>query len=378
MHLNSYSIVAAVAVALLTAGAYVALHHLAARTSRPISLIPTLGATFAFSGLANGFASLLALVAYGLSVFTVIHVTYLWITLGIPLAACLIYILDKARPKLLLVFTLLCISLAPIGVYATYIEPFWLRTDVQELSVASIDEPFTIGVLADLQTTSIGDYEVGAITRLLSHEPDVVLIPGDLYQMPTDRFDERVDEFRDAIRQITDQVPLVVLVSGNTDTVSGLRKITEGTTALVLDNESRIVEIRGNTVEIAGITLFVNDYLFGNDYKAQRMLGSLDSGSVDMTIVVAHQPDEIWKVRDHPVDLLVAGHTHGGQVTIPLIGPLITASSVPRHVAAGGLNELYGIPVYVSTGVGRERGTAPQVRFGARPSIGLINVTPVP
>lgn len=370
MHLNSYSIVAAVTVALLTAGTYVALRHLADRRSRPISLIPTLGATLVLSGLVNGFASLLASVVYGLSVFTVIHVTYLWITLGIPLAACLIYILDKARTRLLLFVTLCCISLAPIGVYATYIESFWLRTDVQDLSVASIDEPFTIGVLADLQTTSIGDYEVEAIARLLSHDPDVVLIPGDLYQMAADQFDQRVDEFHDAIRHITDQVPLVFLVSGNTDTVSGLRTITEGTTAQVLDNESRIVEISGNTVEIAGITLF------GINHKAHRMLDSLGRDSVDMTIVVAHQPDEIGKVRNHPVDLLVAGHTHGGQVTIPLIGPIITASSVPRHVAAGGLNELYGIPVYVSTGVGRERGTAPQVRFGARPSIGLINVVP--
>lgn len=372
MHLNSYTIVAAVAVGLLTAGTYVALNHLADRQSRLISLIPTLGATFAISAIASGFASLLALVVYGVSSFTVVHVTYLWITLGIPLAACLIYFVDKARSRLLLVFTVLCISLAPVGVYATHIEPFWLRTDVQELSVAGIDQQFTIGVLADLQTTSIGDYELEAITNLLLHEPDVVLIPGDLYQMPDDQFDERVDEFHDAIRRITDAVPVVLLVSGNTDTPSGLQRIVEGTPALVLDDESRIFEIRGNTVAIAGITLF------GHDAKARSVLGSLDSGSPDMTIVLAHQPDEIWSVRGHSVDLLVAGHTHGGQVAIPFIGPLVTASSVPRRVAAGGLHELYGIPVYVSTGVGRERGTAPQVRFAARPSIGVINVIPAP
>ena len=92
MHLNSYSIVAAVTVGLLTAGTYVALHRLADRLSRRIGLIPTLSVTFAVSGFANGVASLFALVVYGLSSFTVIHVTYLWVTLGIPLAACLIYI----------------------------------------------------------------------------------------------------------------------------------------------------------------------------------------------------------------------------------------------------------------------------------------------
>ena len=370
MHLNSYSIVAAVTVGLLTAGTYVALHRLADRLSRRIGLIPTLSVTFAVSGFANGVASLFALVVYGLNSFTVIHVTYLWVTLGIPLAACLIYIFDKVRSRLLLIITLVCTSLVPIGLYSTHIEPFWLRTDVQELSVATINEAFTIGVLSDLQTTSIGDYELESIRKLLSHDPDIVLLPGDLYQLPADQFDERVGEFQHAIELITDNVPLVILVSGNSDTVSGLRKITGGTPAIVLDDESLITEVNGNMLNIVGITLF------GNQHNAQQALGSLNQEEVDMTIVLAHQPDEIRRIRETPVDLLVAGHTHGGQVAIPFIGPLVTASSVPRNVAAGGLHMLHETPVYVSTGVGRERGTAPQLRFGVRPSIGLIRVVP--
>ncbi|MDE0223120.1 MAG: hypothetical protein OXJ90_27900, partial [Spirochaetaceae bacterium] len=51
-------------------------------------------------------------------------------------------------------------------------------------------------------------------------------------------------------------------------------------------------------------------------------------------------------------------------------------TGVPRHVAAGGLHELYGTPIYVSTGVGRERGNAPQLRLGVRPSIGIIDLVP--
>ncbi len=371
MHLNSYSIVAAVAVGLLTAGAYVLLHRLVDRQSGKISPLLALSVAFSLSVLANGVTSLLAIVVYRGSIFTVIHVTYLWVTLSIPLAACLIYIAEKHRSRLLLVFTVLCMALAPIGVYATHIEPFWLRVDEQELVVATIENPFTIGVLADLQTTDIGDYELEAIEKLLARDPDVVLIPGDLYQMAPNRFYERISEFRDAIKRIADEVPLVLLVSGNTDTVFGLRAITAGTNARVLDNESHIADIGGNTVEIAGITLF------GHQHQAEAMLDSLDSSDADMTILLAHKPDEIGRIQERPVDLLVAGHTHGGQVAIPFFGPLVTASSVPRHVGAGGLNELYGTPIYVSTGVGRERGSAPQVRFGARPSIGVITIVPV-
>jgi predicted MPP superfamily phosphohydrolase len=47
---------------------------------------------------------------------------------------------------------------------------------------------------------------------------------------------------------------------------------------------------------------------------------------------------------------------------------------VPREVGAGGLHEVAGNPIYVSTGVGMERGQAPQVRFLVPPSIGVLEL----
>ena len=93
-----------------------------------------------------------------------------------------------------------------------------------------------------------------------------------------------------------------------------------------------------------------------------------------MRILLAHKPDAIELLEGRSVDLLVSGHTHGGQVSLPFVGPPLTLSDVPRHVAAGGLHELDGTAVYVSTGVGRERDNAPQLRFGVRPSIGIIDL----
>jgi predicted MPP superfamily phosphohydrolase len=98
-------------------------------------------------------------------------------------------------------------------------------------------------------------------------------------------------------------------------------------------------------------------------------------GDGDVRILVAHRPDVVLGLTpDTRVDLLAAGHTHGGQVQLPLIGPLSTASRVPRDVAGGGLSVLDGRAIYVSRGVGVERGQAPRLRIGAPPEIPIVTL----
>lgn len=317
----------------------------------------------------------------GVDGFTLIHVAYVVGTVGVPLAGGIVLVWGRPRPWGVTAVCVVALAAVPVGVYATYVEPFWLRVEAVSLVVDGldgtdgldgadgVDEPIRIGVLADLQTTAVGDYERDAVERLLGLEPDIVLLPGDLYQFDAELFDERAPQFTGLIERIVGQVPLVYLVSGNTDTVAGLRRIVGATGARVLDNEVDAFELKGVSVSVGGTTLF------GDDAAARRMAQRLAAEEADVRILVGHKPDAIELVRETPVDLVVAGHTHGGQVSLPFIGPPLTLTGVPRHVAAGGLHELDGSPIYVSTGVGRERGNAPRLRLGVRPSIGIIDLT---
>jgi hypothetical protein len=93
-------------------------------------------------------------------------------------------------------------------------------------------------------------------------------------------------------------------------------------------------------------------------------------------IVFGHGPD--YSLGRVEADLLVAGHTHGGQVRLPLIGPLITLSQVPRSQAAGVTVLDGGRTLVVSRGIGMERGHAPRLRFLCRPEIVVIELEPAP
>jgi len=95
----------------------------------------------------------------------------------------------------------------------------------------------------------------------------------------------------------------------------------------------------------------------------------------DLRLVIGHNPNFVQELAEAsvPVDLALAGHTHGGQVVLPLFGPPITQMSLPRRYASG-LHDYRGIPLHVSAGIGMERGTAPQIRFLCPPEISVIEV----
>ena len=92
------------------------------------------------------------------------------------------------------------------------------------------------------------------------------------------------------------------------------------------------------------------------------------------TILLYHYPDEVERARKRRVDLYCAGHTHGGQVALPLYGALLTLSRSGKKYEAG----LYRVGetwLYVNRGIGME-GSSPRVRFCARPEVTVILLEP--
>jgi predicted MPP superfamily phosphohydrolase len=88
-----------------------------------------------------------------------------------------------------------------------------------------------------------------------------------------------------------------------------------------------------------------------------------------------HSPELMPEAVFHGVDLYLCGHTHGGQVRLPLIGPLLTSSQLGRRFVMG-LYKLGKTSLYVSRGIGMEGLSAPRVRFFCPPEITLIHLVP--
>jgi len=323
-------------------------------------------------------AQVLVIGLAGGGAFDVMAVVYLDVVVAVPLVALALLVggwvggrwgLPRLG-KVATVLALLVLLLAPLGFYATHIEPYRVTLDEADLALpAERDgrDPLRVGVLTDLQTTEIGRYEREAVDLLRAARPDVVLVGGDLFQGTPAQFTANQDALRDLIASL--EAPGgVYVVQGDTDDGPTLDRLFAGTPVTYLWNEVVDVSVDDRTIRLAGLGL-------GEGREGRAALAELAAAPEGtVRLVLSHQPDWALEVPSGTVDLLAAGHTHGGQIQVPFVGPLLTLSDVPRDVAAGGLHEVDGTPVFVSRGVGHEQQGAPQVRFLAPPDVGLVTL----
>jgi uncharacterized protein len=315
------------------------------------------------------------LLAAGVAIpFGVLHVVWLDLVVVAPLAALLLLLLTRDQParatRLGAAFVLL---LAPVGAYASFVEPERLEVERAELSLPAAregSEPLRIGVIADLQFEHLGGHEHEAVERLVGERPDVILLAGDYHQGSHRVLREELPRLRSLLRKL--RAPGgVYAVQGDAESVREARLVTAGTgVRLLLDGMGR-TRVRDRPLTIGGVELRYRSP------DARRLVRRLerDPGDGDVRILLAHRPDVVLGLRKRTrIDLVVAGHTHGGQLQLPLLGPPTISSHVPRRVGAGGLHTVGGRDIYVSRGVGVERGQAPKLRLGAPPEVSLITL----
>ena len=139
-----------------------------------------------------------------------------------------------------------------------------------------------------------------------------------------------------------------------------------GTGVNELDGQMAELDIRGAPVVVNGLA--VGHYAQINDILSQMPVRAF-------TVFLYHYPDEIEEVSGHAIDLYCAGHTHGGQVSLPWYGALVTLSKFDKQYESG-LYRKADTFLYVNRGIGMEGGSAPRVRFFARPEVTIINIVP--
>ena len=258
--------------------------------------------------------------------------------------------------------TTLAVVLLGVGIDAFWIEPTWLEVSRHEIRSPRLRERIRVVVLADFHTDTFGDYERRVLDTVMAQQADLVLLPGDYVQiLDPERRAAVTQEIRDYLGEIRFRAPLGVLaVRGDVET-DGWEQLFAGLPVTTFQHTS--------TVQTPNLVVTA---LHPWDSRATDL--HVEPTPDRFHIVFGHAPD--FALSDVDADLLVAGHTHGGQVRLPGIGPLVTFSRVPRSWAAGRTDLDDGRVLVVSRGTGMERHHAPRMRFLCRPEIVVLDLLP--
>ena len=263
------------------------------------------------------------------------------------------------------------VILAGLAVYTVVIEPSRLVVNRSDLEI-----PNWPAALSGTRIALLSDIHIGSpfwdlarlrelVLRVNGEQPDLILLAGDylINGVVGGKF-VAIEPIAAELRHL--RAPLgVVAVLGNHDWWNGgqrTRAALEASGIVVLDDEVLGIDARGTRFALLGMA----------DIEVRRRTAqaALDLAPRGLALLaLVHEPDIFAQMDERP-SLTLAGHTHGGQVWLPIIGRPIVPSQYGQRYAAGHIVE-DGRHLFVTTGLGT---SIYPVRFRVPPEIALLTL----
>ncbi len=294
------------------------------------------------------------------------------------------------RKTLLLRIALTVLSLFVLGLgYSYFIEPNRLVITEQTLKIKGWDPAFDglkIAMISDIHGGSNGA-SAENIRRVVdttnAQNPDLIVLLGDYLSQGTTRHPSNQRPLLMPMREVADSLSGlrarfgVFAVLGNHDGWYGDDEVTAELTRVgyrVLHNEIVSIQQNGAALRIFGM----KDHLKLNSWETfDSMVRSVVAANPKdgQIIVLEHSPDILhilnyWKNLNPDLKLMLAGHTHGGQVWLPILGTPFVPSFVGQRYARGHVNE-EGVDMFVTSGIGT---SILPFRFMVPPEVAVVTI----
>lgn len=230
-----------------------------------------------------------------------------------------------------------------------------------------------LAVVTDFHSSDNAD---DVVAMVASCAPDAVLLVGDLFDDDTQN--RPTERTLSLMRQLSALYPCYY-VSGNHEAWTGemdaLYQQTEEAGVTVLRMSSGVLTVRGQRIALCGIPDPYEMVFSGAPDTEEQLRQALeDVDSADFTVLLAHRPELLAKYAQFPLDLVVSGHAHGGQVRIPgVLNGLYAPNQGWFPKLAGGAYTQDGMTLIVSRGLA-VRTRLP--RIFNRPEVVLVRCVP--
>lgn len=260
------------------------------------------------------------------------------------------------------------LSLGTAGLFGALVadtawyEPQALQVERSHLPSALPGGRVRMVQVSDLHLSTFDSYFDKVVKQVAALQPDLIVLTGDYLE--EERNIRGVLNFLKALHAPHG----VYAVQGNWEYWSrlegeNLRRHFAGVGVKLLINERADLEIKGRALSIYGL-----DYPSPTDYL-NRLQANINPERYN--VLLSHVPAFAHEQLDRHINLVLCGHTHGGQVRLPFLPPFYLPRYSGRFVAGYYRVTEHQIPLYVSRGVGT---SVLPLRFLCRPEIGLFEI----
>ncbi|AIQ54641.1 metallophosphoesterase [Paenibacillus sp. FSL R7-0331] len=252
------------------------------------------------------------------------------------------------------------------GGYVWQGEPNWLEVTELELQLRQLPPAFAGTRLVHFSDVHLGfNKDAGDVKRLVKHikeaRPDMICFTGDIV-------DSDAEDLNDSVALLAElTAPLgKYAIFGNHDykNTELLTRLLQSAGFVVLRNQSYVISRGGERIAVAGL----EDMLKGNPDPA----AALKDVPADMfTVLLMHEPDYADTAEGYPFNLQLSGHSHGGQIRLPLVGAPYTPYGSTKYISGLYYTAAKAMPVYVNRGFGE---TYMPLRLLCRPELTVFSL----
>lgn len=243
----------------------------------------------------------------------------------------------------------LILLILSLGYYTMILEPNNIQIERQVIIIKDLPQSFDkirIVHLSDFHSLWFGWREKKVLKIVEELKPNFVFITGDFVDPVTKVItDRKLTSVRIFWQKLGERYKDRIFgVLGNHDN-EAIKKLLEEKGILILNNENKKLILEEEYIYLIG----VNDPFTGRDDLLEAMRGIEEDKP---RILLAHGPEIMKETESKKMDLILVGHTHGGQVNLPLLGQLIQPLSKYGRQYTKGLFKIESTYLHVNRGIG--------------------------
>ena len=253
-------------------------------------------------------------------------------------------------------------ALAGSGIYGYVYARHQLEVTRADVPVARLPQPLVglrIGLITDIHRSLWVSHEdvAEAVRALMGERPDLIVLGGDYVTLQDHKY---ITPSAEALAPLSAPHGVFGILGNHDDDHDVPAALTKNGVEVLKDARTRLT-IKGEPVDLVGIRFWT---------KRQIEIADLTRDAARMTVLLAHDPRRLTEAAALGVPLVLSGHTHGGQVVLPLLG----AVAAHKFPVVSGEGRRDRTTMFVSRGVGT---VYVPVRLSCPPEVAVLTLKPL-